>query len=111
MAVDRTEKALSNFLRPEFINRVDEIVVFRSLDERDFVSIASIMLDDLKKALLDKDIMFNYTEQAACYIAEEYSLAIQYYFFLFSIFKRAVNNTLIGRMLYRLTYSIRSVLD
>ena len=47
----KTSAALSEFLRPEFINRVDEIITFRSLDEKDFEQIAVIMLDELKAAL------------------------------------------------------------
>jgi len=67
----RTEKALGEFLRPEFINRVDEIVTFRSLEKEDFVAIASIMLGELKTALAEKDINFVYTDAAAAYIAEK----------------------------------------
>jgi len=67
---DRTMKALSEFLRPEFINRVDEIISFRSLEEEDFVSIAHIMLNDLKKVLAEKEISFVYTDAAASYIAK-----------------------------------------
>lgn len=67
----RTEKALSSFLRPEFINRVDEIITFRSLDKKDFTQIASIMLDELKAALNEKNIEFSYTDEAAELIAEE----------------------------------------
>ncbi len=69
--VERTEKALSSFLRPEFLNRVDEIVVFRSLDENDFKSIVCIMLGDLKQVLSDKDIQFLYTDSAARFIASD----------------------------------------
>ncbi len=68
---ERTEKALSGFLRPEFLNRVDEIVVFRSLDENDFKSIVSIMLNDLKTVLTDKNIEFSYTDKAAEFIAKD----------------------------------------
>lgn len=67
----KTEKALAAFLRPEFINRIDEIITFRSLNEQDFTRIASIMLDELKQALQEKEISFAYTEQAAAYIAKE----------------------------------------
>jgi ATP-dependent Clp protease ATP-binding subunit ClpA len=66
----KTEKALSSFLRPEFINRIDEIITFRSLDEQDFVSIARIMLDDLKTALAEKEMAFYYTDEAADFIAK-----------------------------------------
>ena len=67
---ERTEKALSAFLRPEFINRVDEIVVFNRLTRDDFARIASLMLDELKAALSEKDIKFIYTEKAAKAIAD-----------------------------------------
>ena len=64
-----TMKALSKFLRPEFINRVDEIITFRSLDEKDFGEIAKIMLDELKTALSEKNIAFIYSQSAVEYIA------------------------------------------
>ena len=67
---DKTMKALSSFLRPEFINRVDEIITFRSLSEEDFGKIACIMLDELKQALKEKNILFSYSEQAVSYIAK-----------------------------------------
>ena len=66
----RTEKALSSFLRPEFINRVDEIVVFNRLTKENFVKIASLMLDELKGALKERDINFVYTPSVANAIAE-----------------------------------------
>ncbi len=67
----KTEKALSSFLRPEFLNRVDEIITFRSLDENDFAAIASIMLNELKSALAEREITFGFTEEAAKFIAKE----------------------------------------
>ena len=67
---DRTMKALSRFLRPEFINRVDEIITFRSLSEADFGRIACIMLDELKLSLAEKKIGFTYTQPAVDYIAK-----------------------------------------
>ncbi len=66
-----TMKALSSFLRPEFINRVDEIVTFRSLTREDFTSIARIMLDELVDALAEKSLTFTYTDEAATFIAEQ----------------------------------------
>ena len=62
VAKDKTEKALSSFLRPEFINRIDEIITFRSLDENDFVEIAKIMLGDMQSALAERGIRFTYTD-------------------------------------------------
>ncbi len=67
----RTQKALEGFLRPEFINRVDEIITFRSLDERDFVAIASIMVNELKLALSEKNIQLTCTDAALELIAKK----------------------------------------
>ena len=67
----KTQKALESFLRPEFLNRVDEIITFRQLDESDFVKIASIMLDELKEALAEKNIKLSYTDAATALIAQK----------------------------------------
>ena len=74
---DKTDKALSQFLRPEFLNRVDEIITFRSLDEKDFVKIAKIMLRDLEKALAEKGISLVFTEKAVEALAKK-SFSIKY---------------------------------
>ena len=66
-----TEKALSQFLRPEFLNRVDEIITFNSLTPEDFSSIAKIMLGELATALAEKGITLKYTDSAAKLIAEK----------------------------------------
>ena len=71
MNADKTMKALSSFLRPEFINRVDEIITFRSLSQEDFGKIARIMLDELKLALKEKNIRFLYSDEAVAHIAAE----------------------------------------
>ena len=68
---EKTEKALSTFLRPEFINRVDEVITFRSLDRTDFARIAAIMLSQLGDALLEKGIKLEFTEEAASVIAND----------------------------------------
>ena len=68
---DKTMKALSEFLRPEFINRVDEIITFRSLDEDDFKKIARIMLSDLRDLLDEKGIKFSWDESAEELVAEK----------------------------------------
>ena len=68
---DKTMKALSSFLRPEFINRVDEIITFNSLTEENFKHIAVIMLDELKSALAEKNIRFTYSDEAVAYIAQK----------------------------------------
>lgn len=67
----KTRKALEQFLRPEFINRVDEIIVFNSLTKEDFINIAKLMLSDLEKVLKEKNITFLYSYEAVEYIASE----------------------------------------
>ena len=68
---DRVEKALAKFLRPEFINRIDEIITFRHLDKSDFAKIAEIMIKQLKDHLIEKGIRLTYTDEALALIAEE----------------------------------------
>lgn len=68
---DRTLKALGEFLRPEFINRVDEIVTFRSLEKEDFVKISGLMLAELKETLAVKRISVEWTSEAQAFIAEK----------------------------------------
>ncbi len=68
-AESKTEKALEAFLRPEFINRVDSIITFRSLNEDDFTKIVRIMLGELASVLREKDIELTYTDDAAKHIA------------------------------------------
>ena len=68
---DRVEKALAKFLRPEFLNRIDEIITFRHLDKTDFARIAEIMIKQLRDHLIEKGIKLTYTEEALALIAEE----------------------------------------
>lgn len=65
-----TQKALEGFLRPEFLNRVDEIITFRTLDRTDLAAIARIMLDELAAHLAQRGLTFTYTAEAADHIAE-----------------------------------------
>ena len=66
---NRVMNALSEFLRPEFLGRVDEIVVFRALDENDYTRIAGLLLDEIKGPMQEKGILFGYDEDAARLIA------------------------------------------
>lgn len=68
---DRAMKALKEFLRPEFIGRVDEIVVFNDLDEDAFKKIAVLMLDEFKGPMQDKAISFTYTDEAVDFLAKK----------------------------------------
>ncbi len=71
MTEDKTKRALSEFLRPEFINRVDEIVTFNSLSHEDFEGIAALMLSDLCGLLKKKGIEADWSETARHFIAEK----------------------------------------
>ncbi len=68
---EKALKALKEFLRPEFLGRVDEIVVFNDLDEDAFKKIAVLMLDEFKEPLRDKGITFTYTDEAIAELAKE----------------------------------------
>ncbi len=68
---NRVMNALSEFLRPEFLGRVDEIVVFRALDENDYTRIAGLLLDEIKGPMQEKGILFGYDEDAARLIARK----------------------------------------
>ncbi len=74
---ERTMKALSEFLRPEFINRVDEIITFNSLTSDDFRRIAGIMVGDLRSLLGEKGIELHTSEELLGYIAEK-SYSVKY---------------------------------
>jgi len=74
---EKTMKALSEFLRPEFINRVDEIITFRSLSQDDFKQIARIMTGDLARLLEEKGIKLAVSESMIEYIAEK-SYSVKY---------------------------------
>ena len=73
---ERVIKALQEFLRPEFINRVDEIVYFHQLTEENFRGIAGIMLEELKAALEEKGYHFTYDDALVDYLVKKsYSAA------------------------------------
>ena len=68
---DRAMKALGEFLRPEFLNRVDEVICFNRLDEKNFAGIARIMLDELQKSLEDKGLLFTWDEDVEDYLVKK----------------------------------------
>ncbi len=73
---DRAMKALQQFLRPEFINRVDEIVYFNKLTEENFQPIARLMLDELTASLREKGLTFSYDDALVRYlVGKSYSAA------------------------------------
>ena len=74
---EKAMKALEQFLRPEFINRVDEVICFNRLTEENFKGIAAIMLKELQDSLRDKGITFTYEPSMVDYLTEK-SYSITY---------------------------------
>ncbi len=73
---DKAVKALNEFLRPEFINRVDEIVSFNRLTEENFVEIARLMMTELKESMAEKGYQLAFDEALLKYLAgKSYSVA------------------------------------
>lgn len=68
---EKSLKALSEFMRPEFINRIDEVISFNNLPKEHFSSIAKIMLDDLTGSLKEKGIAFEYDNDLIAYLVEK----------------------------------------
>ena len=68
---ERIMKALRDFLRPEFLNRVDEIICFNHLSKENFAGIARIMLEELRKSLSDKGYTFHYDDALVDYLVEK----------------------------------------
>ena len=68
---EKALKALRDFLRPEFISRIDEIIVFRPLTKENFASIAGLLLDEMKEPLAEKNIIFKYDQAALELVAEK----------------------------------------
>lgn len=67
---ERALKALSEFLRPEFLSRVDETIVFRKLSVEDFEAIAHLMLDEYVDSLKERGILFTYDDAAVHWLAK-----------------------------------------
>ncbi len=68
---EKVMKALSDFLRPEFLSRIDEVIVFRPLDVEDYKKIAALMLGEYVDALKEKGISLTYSEEVCGYLAEK----------------------------------------
>ena len=68
---ERAIKALEQFLKPEFIGRVDEIIVFNSLSEESFVKIASLMLKELVEPIKDKGIVLTWNDEVLHFLAKK----------------------------------------
>ena len=71
MVKERTMKALQGFLRPEFINRVDEIITFNHLTEENFLGIADIMLAELRDSLSGRGLTLTWDESVREYLVKK----------------------------------------
>ena len=71
MSRERTMKALNEFLRPEFINRVDEVICFNQLTEENFRSIAALMLSELKDVMAEKNITLSWDDSLIDHLVKE----------------------------------------
>ena len=67
---DKTMKALSEFLRPEFLSRVDEIIIFHELTGTDFQAIARLMIDEYVDSLQERNIMLKYDDTVLSWLAD-----------------------------------------
>ena len=68
---EKTMKALQSFLRPEFLNRVDEIITFNHLTKEDFLGIADIMLEELRSSLQNRGLTFTWTDQVRQHLVDK----------------------------------------
>ena len=68
---ERAMKALQEFLRPEFLNRVDEVVYFHQLTEENFRAIAALMLDELRDSLAEKGLTLSWEDSLLDYLVEK----------------------------------------
>ena len=71
MIKEKTMNALKEFLRPEFINRVDEIITFNRLTEENFLGIADIMLEELRQSLSNRGLSLTWDEEVRKYLVEK----------------------------------------
>ena len=71
VATDKAMKALRDFLRPEFLGRIDEIVVFKPLTEENYAGIAGLMLNEMNEPLAEKGITLRYDDEALKLIAHK----------------------------------------
>lgn len=68
---ERTMRALRGFLRPEFLNRVDEVITFNHLTKEDFLGIADIMLEELRQSLQNRGLTFAWTDEVRQHLVDK----------------------------------------
>jgi ATP-dependent Clp protease ATP-binding subunit ClpC len=68
---ERTERALREFFRPEFLNRVDEVIIFEPLTEKELEQIVELMVDEVQDRLADRHVELELTEAAKAKLVKE----------------------------------------
>ena len=106
---ERSLKALNEFLRPEFIGRVDEVVVFNDLTKDDYCKIAALLLKELVAPLEDKGIKFSWDEKATAAIAELSADGTRGARDLRSCIRRNVEDVITSEMVSRVDNPIKSI--
>jgi len=71
MVKEKVMNALKEFLRPEFLNRVDEIITFNHLTEENFLGIADIMLEELRQSLANRGLDFKWDDTVRKYLVDK----------------------------------------
>ncbi|MCL2106446.1 MAG: ATP-dependent Clp protease ATP-binding subunit [Oscillospiraceae bacterium] len=95
---ERSMKALKEFLRPEFLGRVDEIVAFRDLDAADYATIARLQLTELQESLQDKSVRFTWSEESLKALAEQAERGTRGARDLRNVIRRQVEDPITTRM-------------
>lgn len=106
---EKAMKALSDFLRPEFLGRVDEIIVFRPLAEVDYEKIAALMLGELVDPLADKGIRFAWEDGVAAILAKKADKAARGARELRNVIRRNVENRIAALLVDRYESPISAI--
>ena len=106
---ERAMKGLTDFLRPEFIGRVDEVVVFNDLTKENYVEIAGLLLDELVAPLEDKGIKLTWDSKATETIAELSADGTRGARDLRSCIRRNVEDAITARMVEDVDTPVKSV--
>ena len=109
--IDRQKalQGLSDFLRPEFLGRVDEIIFFRRLDEEDYENIAILMLDELKEAIEFKGMHFEYTDDVPKLAVKSMNGDIKGARDLKNVIRREIENKIANFMIEKRQESINTI--
>ena len=71
ISVEKAMKALKDFLRPEFMSRVEEVIVFKTLKEEDYAGIAKLMLEEMREPLKENEIELSISDDVYAHVAQK----------------------------------------